>query len=225
MDRMKKTESRRTIYAVLTVAGLLAGNLLLSANPAPSTNAEHWEIAGDLSEACSCNVPCSCNFGQGPSPHHFCWSLFSVAIDKGHYGSVSLDGLRLAGAHGNKTKVWYIDDRATPEQAEALKAIAKHIDPSVKYWEPAHIVQEVGEKGNRLQIGDQGGFEANYIMGMDGKTPVIVKNNTSWNIPESVKGKTRFFRYRDTFGNKFDLTGTNSNQGKFDWTDETKEYF
>jgi len=83
----------------------------------------------------------------------------------------------------------------------------------------------VGDKGNKLQIGDQGGFEADYIMGMDGKTPVVVENNTSWNIPKSIKGKTKFLRYSDEFGNKFDMTGTNSNQGKFDWTDGTKEYF
>jgi hypothetical protein len=205
---------------------LLAGGASLAAvDTKTATAVPHWEIAGDLSEACTCSVPCSCNFGQGPSPHHFCWSLFSLTIQKGHYGSLSLDGLRLAGSHGKKSKVWYIDDRATPEQAEALKTIATHIDPSVNHWERAHIVQKVAEKGNQLQIGDQGGFEADYITGMDGKTPVVVENNTSWNILKSVKGKTKFLRYSDAYGNKFDMTETNSNQGKFDWTDETKEYF
>jgi len=215
--------SWRSLGAALAVLSCSA--FLAAADTKTASTAEHWEISGDLSEACTCNVPCSCNFGQGPSPHHFCWSLFSVDIQNGHYGSVSLDGLRLAGAHGNQSRVWYIDDHATPQQAEALKAIATHIDPNAKHWERAHIVQEVGEKGNKLQIGDQGGFEADYIIGKDGKTPVVVQNNTSWNIPKSVKGKTKFLRYRDAFGNKFDMAATNSNQGKFDWTDETKEYF
>ena len=223
---MKKWPFFRTPRVLLAFVGLLTWvALAVGTQPKGATTGEHWEIAGDLSEACTCNVPCSCNFGQGPSPHHFCWALFSLNIQNGHYGSVSLDGLRLSEAHGNKSRVWYIDDRATADQAEALKAIATHIDPNAKHWERAHIVQEVGEKGNKLQIGDQGGFEADYIIGKDGKTPVVVENNTSWNIAKSVKGKTKFLRYSDGFGNKFEMTGTNSNQGKFDWTDETKEYF
>jgi uncharacterized protein DUF1326 len=139
----------RGFKVLLTVLALLAWSGSLTAVDSESASTgEHWEISGDLSEACTCHVPCSCNFGEGPSPHHFCWALFSVAIQKGYYGGLSLDGLRLAEAHGNKSRVWYIDDRATPEQAEALKAIATHIDPSAKHWERVHIVQEVGENGN-----------------------------------------------------------------------------
>ena len=79
------------------------------------------------SEACTCTVPCTCNFGEGPSPHHFCWALFSLDIKKGNYGKLKLNGLRLAGAAAAKGFVVYLDDRATPEQAAALKAIAAHI--------------------------------------------------------------------------------------------------
>src|SRR5579863_8464537 len=107
-------------YAAL--AAFLLPAILLSAGVTPSQG-PHWEIAGQLSEACSCSVPCSCNFGQGASPHHYCWSMMSFYIEKGYYGSVKLDGLHLAGAHGKGGRVWYIDDRATPEQEAALKAI------------------------------------------------------------------------------------------------------
>ena len=93
------------------------------------------------------------------------------------------------------------------------------------YFETARITQEVSEKGNRLEIGTMGGFEADYIIGLDKKTPVVVENNTSWNIPKSIKGKTKRLRYKDQHGNKFDMTATNSNQGKFDWTDQTPVYF
>ena len=197
----------------------------------------HWQMQGDLTEACTCNVPCTCNFGEGPSPHHYCWAVFSVDIQKGHYGNVKLDGLRLAGVHGKKATVWYIDDRATPEQAAALKEIALHSlhhhhenadsgssRPRARV-ETAHIIQEVGEKGNKLLIGDKGGFEADYVMGMDKQTPVVVDNNTSWNIPHSIKGKTKYLRYKDRYGNKVDMTKTNSNEGKFDWNDQSEHYF
>jgi Protein of unknown function (DUF1326) len=182
-----------------------------------------WQISGDLSEACTCTVPCTCNFGEGASPHHYCYSLFSISIRKGHYGSVVLDGLHLAGAHGKKGGVWYIDDRATSEQAQALRAIASQMKSrNPTYFETARILQEVGEKGNHLEIGDKGGFAADYIMGLDKKTPVVVENNTSWNIPKSIKGKTKRLHYKDQYGNKFDLKATNSNQGAFDWTQDTK---
>ena len=177
-------------------------------------------------EACTCAVPCTCNFGDGPSPHHYCYALFSLDIEKGHYGALILDGLRLAGAHGKNGEVWYLDDRATPEQSQALKLIAAHIRTRKNsYFESAHIVQEVGEKGNRVEIGDKGGFEAEYILGGDKKTPVVVENNTTWNIAKSIKGKTKRLRYKDQHGNKFDISATNSNQGKFDWTDQTSFYF
>jgi hypothetical protein len=53
----------------------------------------------------------------------------------------------------------------------------------------------------------------------------VVENNTTWNIAKSIKGKTKQLRYKDQHGNKFDMSVTNSNQGKFDWTDQTSFYF
>jgi len=210
---------------VTVVVGFVSA---LAAADTTTKPTEHWAIAGDLSEACTCAVPCTCNFGGGPSPKHYCWSMFSIAIQKGHYGKVTLDGLHLAGAHGKKAAVWYIDERADPEQAEALKVIAGRFLRGAKYriyFETARITQEVGEKGNKLEVAGRGGFEADYIIGLDGKTPVVVENNTTWNIPRSIKGKTKEWRYRDPYGNQFNLSATNSNQGKFDWTDATEHYF
>ena len=230
---MKGRSPLRVAWALLLTFGLLAWNTFPAASDATKTttgtaSGENWEISGDLTEACTCAVPCTCNFGSGPSPRHYCYALFSLDIQKGHYGKVKLNGLRLAGAHGKKADVWYIDERASPEQASALKAIARCLlkDPKKKvYVETARITQEVGEKGNRLEVGERGGFEADYIMGLDKKTPVVVENNTSWNIPRSIKGKTKRLHYKDRHGNKFDLKETNSNQGKFDWTDQTPVYF
>ena len=109
---------------------------------------EHWEIAGELSEACTCAVPCTCNFGDGPSPHHYCYALFSLDIEKGHYGDLILDGLHLAGAHGKNGEVWYLYHRATPEQSQALKLIAVHIRTRKNsYLESTHIYEKVGQKG------------------------------------------------------------------------------
>ena len=68
-------------------------------------------------------------------------------------------------------------------------------------------------------------FDANYIMGLDGKTPVIVQNNYSWNIRDGIKGKSKVLAYHDSFGNKYEFKGVNANQGQFDWSDSTPVYF
>jgi hypothetical protein len=202
-----------------------------------------WRIEGDLSEACTCSVPCTCNFGAGPSPHHFCYAIFSLAIHTGHYGDVALDGLHLAAGNAAKGSVWYLDERVTAPQEEALRAIARTIDAKlVAYWrsvdpkivedeqfrvlgfQKARIVQEVGEKSNRLEIGSAGRFESDYLTGIDGKTPIVLENNWSWNIVHGIKGQTRKLTYQDSYGNRIDTASSNANQGRFDWNDQTPIY-
>jgi hypothetical protein len=213
-----------SLYLVAFFLFISATAVLFGSGRSAKLNNVHWEIRGDLSETCSCAVPCTCNFRQQPSPKHYCHSMFSLAIETGHYGDVKLDGLHLAGVHGNKSKVWYIDSKATPEQAAALRAIAQHMLKS-EHVETASITQQVSDHGDLLKIGDNGEFAANYIMGGDKKGPVVVENNTSWNIRRAIKAKSEYVRYQDEFGNKLDFKGTNSNQGQFDWTDQTEWYF
>jgi len=203
-----------------------------------------WRISGDLSEACTCSVPCTCNFGEAPTPYSHCHFLWSLDIQKGESAGVKLGGLRLASANAAKGAVWYIDDRATPAQAAALEAIARtihrrmveevvRVDPKAAQdvqlqllgFRKARITQHVGPREHSLKVGDAGEFESDYILGLDGKTPVVVENNWSWNIQHGIKAKTRRLRYRDEFGNEIDLKGTNANQGKFDWSDRTASYF
>lgn len=233
-----------TVLAALCAATSLATRTAAQA-PAQAQTAgtQPWHISGDLSEACSCAAPCTCNFGEAPSPHAFCWAVFSLDIKQGSYGGTRLEGLRLAGAGGAKGLVVYVDERATPEQAAALRQIATTMwlkalkANGVKSPEQApqefrllgvkraRIEQEVGERGVALRVGDQGGFTADYIIGLDGKTPVVVENNWSWNIQHGIKGKTKQLRYHDGYGNRYDLKQTNANQGKFDWSDATPVYF
>src|SRR5262245_21557244 len=47
-----------------------------------------FHIRGALSEACTCNVPCPCNFGQGPSPHNYCHAVYAYGIKEGSYNGV-----------------------------------------------------------------------------------------------------------------------------------------
>ena len=219
----------------LTVAAGVSGAL--------TAHAAEWHIAGNFVESCTCGVPCNCNFGEAPSPYSFCYALFSVDIKEGHYNDVNLNGLRLAGGGGEKGMVWYIDERADDKQFAALKGIAdamyakavkangiKRAQDIPQFlrvfgYRKAKIDQVNGDKQASLKIGDKGGFVADYIMGIDGKSPVRVLNNWSWNMADGWKAKSRNLDYRDSFGNKYAYKARNSNIGTVDWSDKTPVYF
>ena len=94
--------------------------------------AEEWTAEGDLFEGCNCNLLCPCHvsFRQSPTNGH-CDTIWAVSIKRGHYGEVDLTGLNAAiflhcpgnMADGDWTAVLYVDDRTSPEQDEALRAI------------------------------------------------------------------------------------------------------
>jgi len=220
-------EAAELVVAILSLFLLPA--ITLAADSARGKE-PHWEIKGELSEACTCSVPCGCNFHSHAS-HPYCWSIASLNIQKGHYGRVKLNGLHLVRGHGEKAIVWYIDDRATPIQAAALQRIAAHISealrwrmPSFIHFETARITQAIGKQGAEVSIAGRGGFKAEYLTGGDGRNPIVVENMTAWNVRHDIKGRTRRLHYKDQLGSEFDMTNTNANEGKFDWTDRTKWY-
>ncbi len=64
-----------------------------------------WKVQGDYFEACNCESTCPCLFLSDPD-HGDCQLAIAWHIDKGHYGSTSLDGLNVVaifytpGKHG-----------------------------------------------------------------------------------------------------------------------------
>jgi hypothetical protein len=199
--------------------------------PLTESDAGSWTIEGALTEACTCSVPCTCNFGEDPSPHHYCYSLYAYEIRKGKYGNVTLDGLHFGATELKSGKTIFIDERADERQRHALRVIAARVishlsaeaaekraksDSSVRY---AAVKQEYDGRRHHLDVTGVGEFSADYIMGLDKTNPVVVRNNTTWRILEAIKGKTRVFRVnvgRDTL----DVKDTNSNQGDFLYTDK-----
>jgi hypothetical protein len=143
--------------------------------------------------------------------------------------------LSISCAKGQAGRVWYIDRRDTPAQASALRAIAGRIMPLkqpgaatvgryAKVAIPATISQEVTDRGSRLEIEGAGGFDNTFLLGLDGKTPVVVLNNATFNLKRSMKGRTGTFRYKDRFGNHLDFHGTNTNTGEFEYDQDTKRF-
>ncbi len=192
-----------------------------------------WMIRGALTEACTCAVPCTCNFGSGPSPHSYCWPFYSYHIREGYYQDVKLDGLHFGSADLSGGRTMFIDERADERQRQALRIIiarliirvspeeaeakVKEIDARIRY---TGVKQEYGENKNRLDVAGLGEFSADYIMGLDKSQPVVVRNNTTWRILDAIKARTSIYRVksgRDSVNTK----DTNSNQGDFEYTDQT----
>jgi hypothetical protein len=86
-----------------------------------------YVLDGTLLEACSCGGPCPCWVGDDPDGGR-CDSVNAYHIDRGQVGGVDVSNLSFVQVNqipgnvlaGNWRAVFYIDDKATPEQQEAL---------------------------------------------------------------------------------------------------------
>ncbi len=89
-----------------------------------------WELSGSYFEACNCETACPCVFLSPPTEGE-CTVLVGWHIESGNHEGTDLAGLNVAlAAHspGPMYEVkWeaalYLDEGASPEQAEALGAI------------------------------------------------------------------------------------------------------
>lgn len=86
-----------------------------------------WKLKGPKIASCSCDYGCPCEFNGKPT-HGICEGVEAHLIEEGWFGDVRLDGLIVAarfrwpGAvhEGGGIVQGAIDERATPEQREAL---------------------------------------------------------------------------------------------------------
>lgn len=94
----------------------------------------NWEVSGQYFETCNCDVLCPCitsNLTAMPTKGA-CTAALAFEIERGHYDSVPLDGLRFvvllqtpgAMAQGDWSVGLITDERANADQQPALVAIA-----------------------------------------------------------------------------------------------------
>jgi hypothetical protein len=94
------------------------------------SNPIKWSLEADFIQACNCDYGCPCEFSAPPTKS-FCEGMGAWRISHGTFGDVKLDGLGLAfAAHwpkaiheGNGTCGLMFDERATPQQRDALLQI------------------------------------------------------------------------------------------------------
>jgi len=93
-----------------------------------------WKVSGQYYETCNCDFVCPCLPGQmtvSPTKGS-CTFAMAFQVDRGSYGSVSLDGLGFivlgftpeAMGKGNWSVGLIADERASVEQCDAITAIA-----------------------------------------------------------------------------------------------------
>jgi len=111
--------TRVVSYLMLSVWCLLPGAALGQTPDQP----RRWRIKGQFSEACTCNVPCACNFGERPSPYEYCHAMWSYWVLDGNWGSIGLKDLRIGGIDGPVGVTGLLDARAAAPQRAAMENI------------------------------------------------------------------------------------------------------
>src|SRR4051812_14218426 len=89
-----------------------------------------WYLEGVAFGSCNCDYGCPCQFERRPTRGD-CHGFEVIRIDKGHFGDVSLEGLRAALLYawpsaiyeGNGTMQAIIDPRANERQRDALATV------------------------------------------------------------------------------------------------------
>ena len=138
------------------------------------------------------NAACPCWFGSKPTRMR-CSGGMAFFIGKGRYGDVPLDGLALAfmGQNPPDTTMmgsmgsWefadiFIDEKANPEQREALEKLARATFPPVAPTERTHvrvapITRRIEGDEHVVSLGSFGGFSGHRMAGgMGGPAPKIV---------------------------------------------------
>ena len=86
-----------------------------------------WRLEGEWIKNCNCAFGCPCDFNALPTKG-YCKGMVGMRITKGHFEKTNLDGLFFAATvhfpgalhEGNGQLQPIVDERATPEQREAL---------------------------------------------------------------------------------------------------------
>jgi len=177
-----------------------------------------YVLDGTLLEACSCGGPCPCWVGDDPDGGR-CDSVNAYHIDRGQVGGVDVSHLSFVQVNqipgnvlaGNWRAVFYIEDKATPEQRVASlvgERVAVHFVPI------DHRVE--GGKGT-LRVGEV--VEAEMAPYTDaGGRPTTIQDTVFSTIPVSPAYLAKASHHRvniPEYGMIWEFSGRNAIQGDF----------
>jgi hypothetical protein len=194
-----------------------------------------YRLEGSLLEVCDCDVLCPCWIGENPD-NGACQSALAYHIENGAIDGIDVSGLTYAIAAfipgnvlaGNFRVVRYVDDRATPEQEQAVLAafrgqkggpladLAQLIAEEVAARRAPITYTVEGGKGT-FRIGDSVAAEMEPYRGPSGKVTALVESifSTIPGSPAYVSKASRFKMVQPEIGVDLDLSGHNAIQGEF----------
>jgi len=178
-----------------------------------------WEIEGRELVNCNCSYGCPCQFNAPPT-HGLCQAIGAIAVDKGHYGDVRLDGTRIGVVfhwpgpiHMGKGKCQpIVDSNASPQQREALLKIASGQDTEPfatmfavfattfdKVFDPIFtpIEFEVDIDARRGKVSAEGVFELrgepirNPVTGMEHRVRIDLPHGFEYELAEIGSASSR----------------------------------
>ena len=224
--------TRRTLFLSFAAIALAGAALVARAADVPKTEAPKtpWKIVGQLEEACSCNAACPCWFGSKPT-RMTCGGGQFIFIEKGTYGSVSLDGLSVGSmlespegksmmeSFGNfKFSNVYVDEKASPQQREALLVIAKVLGSEsspkreIRY---VAINRTISGKEHAISLGQYGKFSGHLIEGgLGGSARIVNPPGADPLHKEYEQGTTTQIVYNDA-GKNWSFENSNYMFGTF----------
>jgi len=212
----------------LGVAALAAASIYALAEGAKTP----WKLTGQLEEACSCSAACPCWFGSKPTKMTCSGTQF-LFITKGNYGSVKLDGLAVGSmsqspegkgmmeSFGNwNFNYYYIDEKGTPEQREALKAIASNVlaggaSKNTEY-RIVPIVRKIEGKEHMISLDKYGTFAGHLVEGgMGGAAKITNPPGADPIHHEYSQGESTKIAYNDA-SQDWNFSGSNYMYGTFE---------
>jgi hypothetical protein len=160
--------------------------------------ANDWSLEGAWFKNCNCDPGCPCDFNQAPT-HGQCEGMVGMRIDRGHFGDVTLDGLKFASAvwwpgridEGDGHVVPIVDEAADDDQRNALltimsgeaggtlfeifAAVCPHVRDPI--FAPIDFEFNIETRTGRFKAGDVIETEVETLRGIDPPDPyrVLVK--------------------------------------------------
>jgi hypothetical protein len=157
--------------------------------------ADTWSIDGEWFKNCNCDPGCPCDFNQAPT-HGSCEGIIAMSIKEGHFGDVTLDGLKFVGAaywpgrldEGDGHIIPIVDETATDEQRQALltimsgqaggtlfeifAAICPHVREPI--FAPIEFEFDIEARTGRIKAGDVVESTVGTLRGIDPPDPYRV---------------------------------------------------
>jgi len=179
--------------------------LVVVAAGTPAGGTAEWAMNATAIEACSCPMFCQCYFNTKPAAHHehgagskhFCRANLAYKVNKGHHGTVKLDGAKfwiasdLGPDFSTGQMDWAVltfDKATTKEQRDALTTIVGALFP-VKWnsftTAEANIDNWKFDKNTAYATMDGGKTAEVRLKRFQGMTdePIVIHNLTYWGAP------------------------------------------